>query len=189
MVNISTFNNADTFRQELQPSERILWMGKPKQEFRLFFRDWISFVGVGFWVFIVLSSFSKGGQSSIWTILPFLLVIVGFFALIICVNVLIERYARFKTDYAVTNERALISRGILIKTVDSVILRDTPEVLIEEKSDGYGTILFGRPSGLQELLALFSRRHDDRYGVPVFEQIENVREVYELIQHAKSGLN
>ncbi len=93
---------------------------------------------------------------------------------------------RAKTEYALTDRRAIIVSQLFNRKVRSVNLDATPEIGVSERSDGSGTITFG------PVTPFYAGRGQNPFfpgqsAVPAFEMIESARSVYDIIEKAKRG--
>jgi len=91
---------------------------------------------------------------------------------------------RDRTEYALTDRRAIIVSSLFGRRIRSVNLHTTSEMTITEKADGSGTIAFGAapPYGWRTQNNLWSPGTSQQ---PAFEMIDNVRSVYSIIESAK----
>lgn len=178
------------FQKELQPNERILWTGRPGQGIAFRPSDalmipfsllWAGFAF--FWETMVIL-----GRAplffALWGV-PF--VLVGCY--MVFGRFLLDAMSRSRTTYAVTTERALIRTGLVHPSLRSVNLRTLPEMTLDTKSDGRGTITLGQTNPMNMLYGGAFWFNNARYTAPAFEGIENVRDVYNIIQHAQQGLS
>jgi len=132
------------FQGRLLPGERIQWTGMPPSGILLTPADamripfsllWGGFAV--FWEWSVLHSGQAPGFFALWGI-PFVLIglylIVGrFFA---------DAWMRAGTSYAVTNQRVLILRTRPAFKFTAYSIDRLPELSLEERADGKGTIRF-----------------------------------------------
>jgi len=130
--------------QELGSGEKLLWSGQPRTGLRLRASDayaipftmlWCGFTI--FWETLVI----RGGA-------PFFMLLWGVPFVLLCIYMVIGRFfvdaiIRGKTFYAVTSERIIIVTGLFSKGVRSLNLRTLPEIWLNERRDGSGTITFG----------------------------------------------
>jgi hypothetical protein len=171
----------DAIARELQPGERILWCGMPVQGMRLRAGDifWIPLCLV--LAGAVVSSFNDTARDASS---QYNGVIAGSSMALICIYVLMDRfimdsYARSRTYYGVTDQRALIIRGAFSRKLRSVSLPDLNDIVLTEKADGSGDVVFGPTSGVE----IFWRINgDDDALAPMFEGIKNVRQIYYIIR-------
>ncbi len=159
--------------RELQAGEHLLWSGIPRQGLRfrsgdIFMVPFSLFWGgfAFFWEYNVVNNNKAPFFFMLWGV-PFVLIgiylIVGrFFA---------DNYQRSRTYYGVTDQRVLILSGIWTREVKTISLQNLNEISLTERSDSSGDILFG------------PRMH--KKMVPTFELIDNVRQVYDLIQRTQ----
>ena len=174
--------------RELQGDERLLWKGRPRGGVRLRGSDAytipFSLVWGGlaiFWEFAALwatpTQNSAGWLGSLFG-LPF--VIIGLY--LIFGRFFVDAKVRDGTEYALTNRRAIIVSGLFSKTVKSLDLKSTPEITLTEKADRSGTIIFGAaPYGRMQNPWLYGG-----LAQTAFDMIEDARNVYALIEQARS---
>jgi hypothetical protein len=113
--------------------------------------------------------------------LPF--VVVGLYLLF--GRFFVDAMIRARTEYGLTNRRAIIVSGVFSRSVKSIDLRTAPEILLSERRNGSGTITFGAtPFGG------WMQRNPWGFGTssatPSFEMIEDVRSVYRIIEQVRS---
>jgi len=146
--------------------------------FSLVWSGFVFFAG-----FAALVSVKRGTND--WTalvsIIPF--VLAGLYILV--GRFFIDAITRAKTEYAVTNRRAIIVSGLFSRSVKSIDLRSTSEIALNERGDKSGTITFGAtPFGW------WMRSNPWGFGsssaTPSFEMIEDVRSVYKTIEQVRT---
>lgn len=176
------------FETYLRSGERLIWTGRPRQGLMFGARDifmvpfslvWagIAFFGIGAGLF--------HGQA----IGPLLLVgpvfmVVGVYFVI--GRFLIDAWARSRTIYGLTNERALVLRRLFGEEL--LAARTGGEVRMSRRANGRGTIEFGSSVGLfsglsnwRQSMALW---HPSLANDVRFIGIDDVAEVYRLAQRA-----
>jgi len=186
-------NVADsTVENELRAGERLLWKGRPRSGIKLRGSDVFlipfSLLWGGFAIFWEASVLTHvPGNTPIALLFPLFgvpFVLLGLY--LIFGRFLVDAKRRERTEYALTNQRAIIATGVFGRKIRSIDYRLIPDTTITEKSDMSGTIAFGesaQPSwGMQRGPFPGMEPHPS-----AFEMIENVRNVYEIIQKAKSG--
>jgi hypothetical protein len=176
----------------LSPNERLLWFGMPRQGFFLRASD----------IYTIPFSLMWGGFAIFWetTVVksdaPFFFILWGIPFVIVGLYLIVGRFfvdvrQRSKTFYGVTNERIIIVSGLFSRKIKSLNLRTLPDVTLEEKVNGSGTITFGSVSSFTEWNrgGFFRLRKARIEAVPRFEQIPQARNVYETIRnaHKQSG--
>ncbi len=172
----------------LSPNERLLWFGKPRQGFFLRASD----------IYIIPFSLMWGSFAIFWetTVVksdaPFFFVLWGIPFVIVGLYLIVGRFfvdarQRSKTFYGVTNERVIIISGLFSRKIKSLNLRTLPDVTLEEKVNGSGTITFGTISFFTECNrdGFFRLQKARIEAVPRFEQIPQARNVYEIIRNAQ----
>ena len=182
-------NPTDKFRNELNPGERIIWSGQPQQGFILRPSDALmipfSLVWVGFVVFWESTVISEGAPSffALWGI-PF--VLMGLY--MIFGRFFVDREQRRKSFYALTSERVIIISGLFNQNIKSLDIKRLPEINLNTKSNGKGTITFGptHPLDWMHTSGVFMGR--SRYPTsPSFELIDDVKTVYQQIKRLQRG--
>ena len=171
---------------ELGRGERLLWSGQPRRRivFRAseFFMTPFALMWGGFaifWEWHALTAPNAPPFFALWGI-PFLL--IGFH--LIFGRFLLEIWQRSKTYYGVTNERVLIVSGLFKRNVKSLSLRNLPELSVSEGSNGVGTISFGG-GPFSSMFTGSAWPGTDAYTGPRFDQIANVKSVYETLRVAQ----
>ena len=160
------------------PGERLVWSGQPKQGIMLTSRDALlvpfSLLWGGFALFWNVSVWKMDADwfFRLWG-LPFL--VAGLY--LIFGRFLHDAWVRSRTDYAVTNKRAIIMRGPNVRSLD---LDRLPLVDMSESANGSGTLRFGEPMSLlgRPGVGLWSPALDP---TPQFVGIPDVRAVYGLV--------
>jgi hypothetical protein len=136
------------FQGRLLPGERLLWTGAPPPGLLLTSRDgflipfslmWGGFAI--FWEWGVVTGMGKGNQAPdffmLWGV-PF--VLIGLY--LIFGRFLFDAWVRGATSYAVTNQRVLILRSRPSFKFTAFALDRLPELSLNERADGRGTIRF-----------------------------------------------
>ena len=167
-------NSAQTaLLRELTAGEHLLWTGMPRQGMLFRAGDVIlvpfSLLWGGFaffWEYNVVILNKAPFFFMLWGI-PF--VLIGIY--LIAGRFFVDSYQRSRTYYGVTDQRVLILSGISARQVKAISLQNLNETSLTERSDGSGDIAFGSMG--------------PKYKAPTFELIDNVREVYNLIEKSK----
>jgi hypothetical protein len=95
---------------------------------------------------------------------------------------------RNRTYYALTDRRIIIVSGLVSPEVQSISLRNLPNVVLDARGDGSGTITFGDKNPLSAMYGSMYGRVFLGPGVPAFEMIQDARRVYDLILRAQMEL-
>jgi len=150
-------------------------------------QDWFAVPFAAVWLGIVIRIFFVGDDSARNTdpsgnfILPFFL-LIGVW--ILFGRFITDMLARSRTEYTLTNRRAIIEGGLFRRSTRSVNLAAAPEIRMKEGGNGRGTIEFssGSPSGM-----MFPRGWPGagQYLPPAFELIENAASVYAMVLDAQ----
>ncbi len=132
------------FQQFLNPAEKIIWSGKPRQGF-LFQRSDVFFVpfsiiwaAVAVWMEYATLVGPLPMQEKVWSI--FSLAIAAY---ILVFRFLVDALYRSLTFYALTNQRVLIHTGLLKTTLTSLPLTGMNEINLDLDKNGRGNIVFG----------------------------------------------
>jgi hypothetical protein len=143
-----------------------------------------------FWSAIVfsaaLAAFNQPAQKSgtgpsLIFLIPFLL--IGLYMLI--GRFFVDAMMRARTEYAITNRRAIIVSGLFSRNVRSIDLKTTSEISLSERRDNSGTITFGAtPFGA---MRRYSWSSNPTSGTPAFEMIEDIRSVYRIIEQVRNA--
>jgi hypothetical protein len=186
---------------EIGPAERLVWAGRPRQGL---------LVGAGGALLTLLGLLVMGltlyaEASLVEHDLPLELGLVGlpFFAAglyLAAGRLAYDRWRRGRLYYAVTDQRALILRDGGARKLRSIDLDRPDDIVVEEESDGSGTIVFGAPMidplagdqismmEIRQNLLTRDRLDPNRPQKPVsysFEQLPDARAVYERIREVQ----
>ena len=138
---------------ELDPGERLLWSGSPRQGLRFRASDLVvipfSLMWGGFaffWEYTVVSSQKASVFFMLWGV-PF--VLIGLY--LIVGRFFVDAWQRGQTRYGLTDERALILSGVLTREVKSLSLRNLEGISMNQRSDGSGGIRFGSVSPINAM--------------------------------------
>ncbi|HEY1720113.1 MAG TPA: PH domain-containing protein [Magnetospirillaceae bacterium] len=175
----------------LEPGEKILWEGRPRQGLMLRSNDTyripFSLVWCGFAIFweynALLARHNVAAPAlnfmSFWGV-PF--VLVGLYAAI--GRFFYDAFVRYGTNYALTNQRVLISAGGFSRELRSLMLDGLIDLRLSEGYNGRGTIKFG-PDPVTNGRGFGSRSWSGGGDAPALEGIEDVRGVYRRILAAQ----
>jgi Bacterial PH domain len=172
---------------ELGRSERLLWTGKPRGGICFRGQDLLavpfSLMWCGFAIFweagVVMS-----GAPFFFRLLGIPFVAIGLY--LVLGRFFVDAFVRSKTFYGVTNERVLIVTAVFDRRTRSINLRTLGDVSVSQHGDKSGTITFGSPQPFGQIFGPgFSK---NRYSPPVFDRVENVKNVYELIVSTQKKL-
>jgi hypothetical protein len=192
---VNTF--ANPFQDVLDPGERLLWSGQPKQGVLLQPRDALmipfSLMWGGFAVFWETMALNiprhthAGAQPPgaiawifpLWGI-PF--VLIGLY--IIFGRFFYDAAVRKRTYYGITNQRLIILKTFFSRTLASYSYPTLAALNLSERGDKSGDIAFGNPNPM----ASFSGAGwpgTGRYAVPGFYLLPDARQVYNRIREAQ----
>jgi hypothetical protein len=170
----------------LDSGESLLWSGAPRQGLLLRPSDALmipfSLMWGGFAIFWETSVLASNAPVffALWGI-PFVLVglymIVGRF--------FIDARIRARTYYGLTNRRAIILSGLLSRRTNSLPLRTLADISLEERSDGSGTIMLGRPQPFGWGGGMRWWPGMGQYTTPAFEMIPDAKHVHDELLEAQ----
>lgn len=183
-------NALPTIQSEINSNETLLWNGQPQSGIKLRASD----------IFLIPFSLMWGGFAIFWeasviaTRAPFFFKLWGIPFVLIGLYLILGRFfvdakMREKTSYAVTDQRILMVSELFGRKIQSLNLRNLPQLTLDEKADGSGSILFGASGysnawGNASWPTQLNSRHSSPQ-VPSFEMIGSVRRVYNIIQEAQ----
>jgi hypothetical protein len=174
----------------MSPGERVLWSGAPPRGLiprasDLFFVPfsivWAS--GAMIAVFSMTRRPPAAGAP-----VPFFYLFALLFA-VVAVYITVGRFMvdiwlRARTAYAVTDQRVIITSGLIGQSVKSLNLRTLTDVTLTERGDGAGTIAFGPANPWGPMSG--GMRWPGMPQQPMFERIPGARAVYEMIREAQT---
>lgn len=171
------------FQELLNPAEKVLWTGKPRQGF-VFWRSDIFFIPFSIvWAVVAyLLEFKTVAsdlpfQDKIWSILS-----LSVAAYIVLLRFFVDLVYRYLTFYALTNQRVLIHTGLFKTTLTSLPLADLKEINLDLSKDGRGNIVFGP---LDPKAWIYSGGGWPKMGgqtpPPAFEHLRDAEKVYKQI--------
>lgn len=132
------------FQQFLNPGEKIIWSGKPRQGFLLHRSDvfFIPFsliwTALAIWMEYDTLVSPRPIQEKFWSL--FSLAVAAY---ILAVRFLVDAIYRSLTFYALTNQRVLIHAGFLKTTLTGLPLTSMKEINLDLDKNGRGSIVFG----------------------------------------------
>lgn len=171
-------------KPELGSQEQLLWSGQPRHGLVFRANDLLmtpfSLLWGGFAIFWEASVLRSNGPliMKLWGI-PF--VLVGLH--MIAGRFVVEAWKRKRIFYGVTNERVIILSNFFSRNVYSINLRTLSDVVLSQKSDGSGTIVFGGASKPSRWAFLKSRNNREA-DLPTFEEIQEAEKIYGIIREA-----
>jgi hypothetical protein len=194
----------DPFEQYLDPGERILWRRHPSREIIFRKRDIVLIpgsilylsLGLGLWSFEARGMTKYEAEFVYGWFLPTFVLMTAFFLYVTVGRFIVDIYRRMRTEYAVTNTRAMILDGWFARTLDWRWLK--PDLHIEfdpmlhmagdltVKKGNRGSLEFG----LDDKNTFFKSTWSFWIGPGhpfMFEQIRNSAEVYRLVRTVQTG--
>lgn len=170
------FDEFDFAKPYLAPDETVLWQGTPQKRLRFSRNDLISITfgllwcGALTWT-ILVPSVKHSSQISVVSVM---MLLFGFAMMI--GRVFYDKFMLRYTAYVITTQKIIRRCGKKVETLDGTNL---PEMRIDARSDGSGTIYFGYSAGLR-----YGNRYRRSYSYEnshIFS-IENVAEVARVQQ-------
>ena len=163
-------------RPVLSNDEKLIWTGKPRtgvvlrqSDFFLipFSLFWFGFIII--WIIMV----AKGGF--IFSLLGIPGVLVGVY--LVFGRFILDAMKRKNTIYGISSNRVIIKSGILSREIQSVSIKNIPELNFKVKSDGSGTLYLSSP----RYPFMNNEYKPWMRQPPCLEFVENVQEVYNLL--------
>jgi len=181
----------DELRQELDPGERLLWAGQPRQGLRLQTSDFV----------MIPASLMWGGFAIAWEVMAFAIGASIFFKLwgipfvLVGLYIMVGRFffdarSRARTFYGLTDRSLLLITGGRRRMVRRFDLTQLGPISLQEHGDGSGVLSFGalvtasavsNPMA-QQLIRMAGRNLNG--GLPYLEVQEDVRGVYRRVRDA-----
>jgi hypothetical protein len=170
--------------ERLAAGEKMIWTGRPAQGVLFTGHDifaipfsllWCGFAI--FWEMLALKTSRTLTLFSLWGI-PF--VLVGIYGVV--GRFIIDGWMRRRIWYGVTDQRILILRAPPFSKFTSINTDRLPELSLNEKADGRGTIYFGPQGPFYGRGYGFGATTPSLSNVPQFIAIQNARSVFEDIQ-------
>ncbi len=179
--------DSDSFSGRLLAGERLLWTGRPSTGLLFTSRDFFLVPFSLIWLGVVVSTFGSmfGHGENFQAAGPMFIL---FPAVFLCVGLYVafgrfavDAWLRSATRYAVTDRRILIARSGPFSNFTALGLDRLPDTQLNEGGGGRGTIRFGSQT------SLFGNRGFGSWNpaldpTPQFLAIENVRDVFNIIQ-------
>jgi len=179
-----------SIRTDLRGDEKLLWTGQPAQGVRFRAQDvllvpfsllWGGFAV--FWEWGVLQS-KAPGFFALWGV-PF----VGIGLYLIIGRFFVDAAMRARTCYGLTSQRAIILSGLFTREIRSIPLDNMADITLKEGSDNQGTITLGAGSWRGPAMVAPGWPGASRYLPPMFDMIDNPRNVYDLLMGARKSLS
>ena len=178
----------EAFQGRLLNGERVVWEGQPASGLLLTARDaflipfslfWCGFIA--FWEWGAMHSSQAVPEFPLFGI-PFIL--IGFYFLV--GRFFVDAWARGNTIYGVTSQRVLILRNGPFSRFTSLAINRLPELSLDERADGRGTIRF------QPQPSMWGNRNWSSWTpafdpTPQFLAIADARNVFDRIQKLSAG--
>ena len=189
---------ATEMSDELEPGEKLLWSGQPRQG--IVFR--------GSDLFLIPFSLLWGGFAIFWEVAAvygtsrsgnnapdFVRFVFPLFGLPFVAIGLYMIFGRFFTDsaqrrktvYGITDQRVIIRSGLFRRTTKSLNLRTLSDVTLSERGDGSGTITLGPTGGFYSWFYGASWPGMGRNLTPCLDTITDAKNVYQILRRAQSA--
>ncbi len=137
------------FSMRLLNGERLLWTGRPKQGVLFTGTDVFLIPFSLIWSGMVVSFLflpGPGGPDGMTTVVLTAFVCLGFYMLV--GRFIVDAWVRREVRYAVTDRRVLIARPEPFSKFTALKIEQLPEVDLNERANGQGTIRFGAPASM-----------------------------------------
>ena len=184
---------AETIRKHLEPGEKLLWSGRPRQGivFRLidlllvpFSMLWGGFALVWEYMVVTQMPFNDGGVALIFPVAGFLFSLVGLY--MIAGRFVADRYCRAHLAYGITDKRAVIVAEAPWRTVTSYEIDTLRGLRLVERGNGRGTVFLTDTEG-----SIFANGYGWRLWHPALGnwntlfEIEAPKEVLRLLRELR----
>jgi hypothetical protein len=172
---------------ELEPGERLLWAGVPRQGLIFRANDWflipLSVLWTGLAIAWTGSMASSGAHVLFWFWgVPF--VAVGLY--LIFGRFFVDAARRSKTAYGLTDRRVLIVSELRTRSVKSIPLTALPDSTLSENGAGTGSIAFGSSHPMAKWFAGTAWPGAEGLAAPSFDFIDDAKSVYARIRSAQT---
>ena len=186
------------FELFLDPGEKLLWSGQPKQGLRLqagdIFMIPFSLMWGGFAIFWEASVLGLTGltakQHAADKGIPLFMALWGIPFVVVGLYMIFGRFfydaaARNKTWYGVTDRRLIVLKSLFTRSANSFDYGTLVNLNLVERGDRSGDILFGTPGPMANF-ANSSGPRSNRYPVvPGFYLLSDARNVFNQIREAQ----
>lgn len=168
------------------PGERILWRGEPAGGIRFVAADLFAIPFAALWLALVSGAFvsdpapAANNDPAGDFILP-VFIAIGVYILV--GRFFVDMLIRSRSEYVLTDRRAVIESGLLFRSKRSANLAATPEIRLRGGTRGRGSVEFG--SGSPFAMMPRSWPGMSRYLPPAFEMIDDAESVYTLALDAQ----
>lgn len=183
------FDPGRVIQAELDPKERLLWAGQPRQGIMLRWSDALMIPFSLFWGGFALfweHSVIQGGMPIFLALFGAPFVLVGLYIMV--GRFYVDARQREKTFYGVSSERIVIASGLFGKRVNSLDLRTLRDISLYKSANGRGSIIFGNASPYAAMFSGTSWPGAAQYVVPRFDSIADAKGVYQRIREAQDKL-
>jgi hypothetical protein len=182
-------DTSNNFQGELNPGERILWSGQPRQGIILRAADLFfipfSLLWGGLALFFAYMSVAEGAPLGV-VLISTVFGVVGVYVII--GRFLVDILQRRNTYYALTDKRAIIISGVFAQHIKVLVIKNLPEVGVTTRRNGTGTITFGSSHPFAWMYAGSGFPNMGLYhAAPSFEMIHDVRSVYQIVKLVQAG--
>jgi hypothetical protein len=177
------------FSGRLLNGEHLLWTGRPKQGVLFTGTDIFLIPFSLIWSGMVVSFLflpGPGGPDGITTVVLTAFVGLGFYMLV--GRFIVDAWVRREVRYAVTDRRVLIARPEPFSKFTALKIRQLPELDLNERGNGQGTIRFGAPASMWRADGGWSGWTPVFDPVPQFLAIDDARQVFDLIERTAADL-
>jgi hypothetical protein len=172
--------------KHLESGESLIWTGVPRQGLLLrpadAFMIPFSVLWCGFAILWETGALSMGGPP-LFALFGAPFVLVG--AYLVIGRFFADARLRARTFYGLTDRRVVIVSGLSSRTTSSLPLGMLHDISLRERSDGSGTIVFGRPRPFASWYAGMPWPGMGQYQTPSFELIRDAKRVHDRVLEAQ----
>ncbi|MBQ8895683.1 MAG: hypothetical protein IJY88_02700 [Clostridia bacterium] len=176
------FDEYDFAKPYLAPDETVLWQGTPRRILRLSRNDLISIAFGLLWCGTLAWAIFEPAvkHSTQISVVSIIMLLFGFVMMI--GRVFYDKFMLRHTAYVITTRKIIRRCGKKVETLDGSNL---PEMRIDARADGSGTVYFGHDVGLR-----YGNRYRRRYSyentfVFAIENVDDVATVQKYIYQMK----
>jgi hypothetical protein len=174
----------DELEVYLEPGDRLVWYGIPKQGILFSKSD----------IFLVPFSLLWGGFAILWELLaissdaPLIFMLWGIPFVLLGIYMIIGRFIvnaliRKKTLYGFTKKRIVVKTGLRGNSIRLGDMNNLAGIKMKLTKDGSGSIIFSFHSKLTEVL---SDKNGVKRTIIIFKDIHDVKFVYEKLMQVKN---
>jgi len=193
-------SSPESFDDLLDPGEKLLWSGQPKQGFLFQISDYytipFSLVWMGFAMTPMLAlsiGMANAKEKSRYYLTPGILVallfILPFFLAgihIVAGRFFLDAAVRRKTFYLLTDRRVIVQKNYFGRQTVSLELTLLPAITLHEWKDNSGDIIFGTPTSMWAVIFKSNWNGKTWSALPGFYLVRDARQVHAKIRAAQA---